>query len=487
MGIRTYEAERGLEQQIEANASIRSFHKIVKTPISVASALHTEQRIDPCEAIASIDDYDLYGLQSVMVSSGWNKNRDIWLREELWEARSTAVHKPFNLEHNPYRIIGHITGDTIVDDDMKIVASLDELPEIMHILANAVIYRNRGNRFPELTAESEQMIEEIEAGDWSVSVEALMKNFDYGIRYPSGEEAIVARNEETAFMTKKLAIYGGNGEYNGGELGRVLRNFTISGKGLVKQPANPDSCILSTMAYSFTSARLATVEASHQNNINEGDIQMSEQVIAELNKTKDSQAKRIEELLASLEQVKAEADKKALAEKEAMIAEAAKRLADVEAAKSEVETKCEAATASVTKLTEEKEAISTKLDESVKQVEEFKAEASKRAEEAATASRISDLVDAGVDKEAAASVFEQYKAVDDTAWAGIVEMQKAIHAQASTEEEAAGEKGEAVAIATSVEDIEPNVEASMNEDVETKPDADVSIIACISDMLKAKE
>ena len=53
--------------------------------------------------------FDLYYLSSVLVSSGWNKNDDVFDPHEMWEARSTPEDKQFNFMHDEKDIIGHIT------------------------------------------------------------------------------------------------------------------------------------------------------------------------------------------------------------------------------------------------------------------------------------------------------------------------------------------------------------------------------------------
>jgi hypothetical protein len=59
-----------------------------------------------------------------------------------------------------------------------------------------------------------------------------------------GETKIVKRNEASAFLTKHLRSYGGDGIYEDYKVGRLLRNLSFSGKGLVSKPANPRSVIL---------------------------------------------------------------------------------------------------------------------------------------------------------------------------------------------------------------------------------------------------
>ena len=74
-------------------------------------------------------------------------------------------------------------------------------------------------------------------------MECLFRDFDYALETPEGSK-VVARNAETAFLTKYLRSYGGSGEFKGNKIGRLLRNFTFSGKGLVDDPANKRSVIL---------------------------------------------------------------------------------------------------------------------------------------------------------------------------------------------------------------------------------------------------
>ena len=90
----------------------------------------------------------------------------------------------------------------------------------------------------------DQLIAEILEGKWAVSMECLFKNFDYAVVTPTGENKVIARSNESAFLTKHLRFYGGSGEYGGNKIGRLLRSFVFSGKGMVTNPANPRSLIL---------------------------------------------------------------------------------------------------------------------------------------------------------------------------------------------------------------------------------------------------
>jgi hypothetical protein len=52
----------------------------------------------------------------------------------------------------------------------------------------------------------------------------------------TGEQSVVTRNEDTSFLSKHLRSYGGDGEYEGSKVGRLMRNLTFSGKGLGAEP-----------------------------------------------------------------------------------------------------------------------------------------------------------------------------------------------------------------------------------------------------------
>lgn len=197
------------------------------------------------KSIAAYSDKDLYYVQSILVSSNWNKNDDIFDKAEVWMAKNTPEDKPTNLEHDENTIIGHIVSNWPIDEDGNIIAEdieIKNLPDKFHIMTASVIYR--GFTDPILRARSDQLIKEIEQGTKYVSMECFFNNFDYGlINQSNGEYKILNRNEETSYLTKYLRAYGGKGEFENYKIGRVLRRITFSGKGFVDKPANADSII----------------------------------------------------------------------------------------------------------------------------------------------------------------------------------------------------------------------------------------------------
>lgn len=243
MDIAIFQAERdaGLEDLIRANASVAL--------LSDASLAEPFEVTGPAKAfmLATAENksqIDLHYLKTVMVSSGWNRNDDVFDASEMWEARHSPEDKPFNFEHNQHDIIGHITGSQVVDADLRPIPEttpVKELPDPYHIVTTAVLYKIWED--PERQARMDKLIAEIARGGWFVSMEALFHGFDYSIKTAKGHR-LVSRNDKTAFLTKHLRAYGGDGTYEGAQIGRVLRKIVFSGKGLVKKPANPDSVIL---------------------------------------------------------------------------------------------------------------------------------------------------------------------------------------------------------------------------------------------------
>ena len=119
MKIYKSETEAGLEDAIKANASIA-----YSSPVSFYIP-NTEQK----ESIKNLvvaqdktisenkDQYDLYYLSSILVSTGWNKNDDVFDLNETWGAKDSPVDKQFNFMHDESDIIGHITGSVVLDPD----------------------------------------------------------------------------------------------------------------------------------------------------------------------------------------------------------------------------------------------------------------------------------------------------------------------------------------------------------------------------------
>ena len=98
------EIRDGLEDVLRANSSIA-----YSSPLKSHTPSEGEQEKAKLIALESVaenqDQFDLYYLNSVLVSTGWNKNDDIFDIEETWAARSTPEDKQFNFMHDETDII----------------------------------------------------------------------------------------------------------------------------------------------------------------------------------------------------------------------------------------------------------------------------------------------------------------------------------------------------------------------------------------------
>ena len=77
----------------------------------------------------------------------------------------------------------------------------------------------------ELEERMAGIIDGISNGEWFVSMEALFNDFDYAVVTPEGRHKVIARNEESAFLTKHLRSYGGDGTYQDYQVGRLIKNI----------------------------------------------------------------------------------------------------------------------------------------------------------------------------------------------------------------------------------------------------------------------
>lgn len=192
---------------------------------------------------------DLMYIEDILASIGWNSNDDVFDPIETFRAKDTPVDKQFNFMHQQDKIIGHITSSKVVDIEGKVIAPStkeENLPQYFDVISNSVIYTKYRDKTKQ--EEMDTLVAEILDNKWYVSMECLFPTFDFAIITASGEQRIIKRNKDTAYLTKYLKAYGGTGYVNGNKIGRLLRNFTFSGKGLVTNPANKKSVILNSIA-----------------------------------------------------------------------------------------------------------------------------------------------------------------------------------------------------------------------------------------------
>lgn len=224
--------------------------------LAMASTVKVGQPTDLERAIANLElknntQPDLFYFESILVSTGWNKNDDVFSKAELLQAKDTPVDKKINLMHNEADIIGHMVTSAIYSGDMRVPDNVDlnSIPDDIDIVVGGVLYKIWEN--PDLQARMNKMLGDIGAGLWYVSMECVFPDFDYAIQTPTGEHKTIARTEETSFLTAFLRKYGGEGYYEGYKIGRLLKNLIFTGKGIVDNPANPKSFITKTEISQF--------------------------------------------------------------------------------------------------------------------------------------------------------------------------------------------------------------------------------------------
>ena len=378
---------------------------------------------------------DLYYIKSVLVSTGWNKNDDVFSPQATWAARTTPEDKQFNLMHNENDIIGHITGSYVVNREGDKIQA-EEAPSEFDIITEAVLYNSWTE--PENRERMRQIIAEIEEGKWFVSMECLFAGFDYAVVDPTGKASVLERNEGSAFLTKHLRAYGGTGEYEGKKLGRSLRDISFSGKGLVSKPANPRSVILDASSASSDSSNdndLLTLGGSDMSDTNVLEQQLAE-VRSELASAKEENVS----LRASIEEATSKEQGEALAKLESALAEKEEAIKALEASVAEKETS----------ITELQETIAKSEADMKEKMEELR----KMKKKEAVMKRKASLVEAGLEEDEAEEAVASYEEFDDAAFDAIVAAMAAMkkkmakhtpeHKEDEDKEKAAMKKKEAV-------------------------------------------
>ena len=396
-----YETEAGIADVVRSSGAI-AYASVAKVTDVQGDECEKLQQMLESQAEANPDQLDLFYLESVLASVGWNYNDDVFDPMEIWTARNTPVDKQFNFMHDETDIIGHLTSSKLVDFDGNMVAE-QPLPDRFDIVVGSVLYKAWSD--PKLQERMNKIIAEIQDDKWCVSMECLFRNFDYAVVTSEGEHKVVARDDDSSFLTKHLRVYGGTGEFDGNKLGRLLRGFSFSGKGLVDNPANPRSKITNvndkSEISSFAGAS-ATVDELEISNVQENPMTISQE--------------QYDALTAELEALKA-----------SKVAEAQSELDDAKAQISELES----SVASVTSELEASKEVANAKDESIDslkvELEDVKAKLSDSEAKIATqeleatqAARKAQLLEK-VDEDRANSLVEKFADASDEMFEALVE------------------------------------------------------------------
>jgi hypothetical protein len=479
MQIYPAEIEAGLRDILSAKSSISYASLLEKSDKEFCK---TNKDI---KALAGIEDKDLYYTQSILVTSSWNKNDDIFDKEEVWNARSTPMHKPTNLEHDEGTIVGHITSNWPMTDDGVLIdesTPAQNLPNKFHILTGSVIYT--GYTDAELKERAQKLIAEIEEDSKYVSMECFFNGFDYGlISKSTGEYKILSRNEETAFLTKHLRAYGGLGEHDNHKIGRVLRNITFSGKGFVNKPANPESIIFTKDSLRFDK-KVATIEIIKEKN----DTFEETGVFSNQANLKETQMSLEKEVVEIKEKIEAMSDcKSAIAEVQAVASDLQSKNTELENTLKAKEASLQEVTSALELAIADKEEAAKKMAENMKKKEEemtkmkaefdatneilaaYKDKEAEMMKKEKKMKRMATLLETGLDNELATSTVEKFESLDDASFDSMTEVFAAMMPmkKKKMEEEAMMMKKKA--------SEEPSVDSDVLETAETEETVDLSV------------
>ena len=406
--MKIYQSERdaGLEEAIKANASVA-----YASPVSIYIP-SKRQKEDIKQVVLATeltsaenkDQLDLYYLNSILVSTGWNKNDDVFDKNETWAAKDTPVDKQFNFMHDESDIIGHITSSIVIDESGQEIDNIASINRF-DIATSAVLYNSWTTS--ELKERMTKIIAEIEEGKWFVSMECLFSNFDYAIVSPNGENKVISRDEGSAFLTKHLRSYGGTGEYEGYTVGRLLKNIAFSGKGLVNNPANPRSVILNDVD-PFNGSQAEQITNSNINMENKDMSEVLKEQVDELKAELTQANKAHNALKAEITQQKDEEFQSKTEAFEATVSEKEEAVTEAQAA-------VEAAEAKIAEL---EEAIAKKDEELVAANEKIEAHEAEKE----LFARKSLLLEAGLDSEEAEAAIERFAEASDAMFEEVVSL-----------------------------------------------------------------
>jgi len=401
-----HEVADGIADLVKSNASVAYY-----SPATVRNGLVEDLVADDAvrgKVIAqNKDQIDLHYIESILVSTGWNKNDDVFRAEQTWAARNTPEDKPFNYMHDENDIIGHITGSYVITKDGKSAADEDPMPDQFDIISQAVLYTAWSEA--ENKDRMQQIIAEIQEGKWFVSMECLFAGFDYALTSPDGTNKVLARDDNSSFLTKHLRAYGGTGEYQGFKLGRALANIAFSGKGLVSKPANPRSVILRKK-----SVANFNVDDINSNlligDINMSDINLLEKQLADVQSELSNAKAENSAIKAKIEEAK---DKEFAAKVEAFEASAEESKATID----EMQSKIDSTQALMAELQDKLNTSEAELAEAMKEMDKMK-------KKEAMMMRKKKMAEAGFEEEEIEESIATFEDLAEEAFEAVIAMMK---------------------------------------------------------------
>jgi hypothetical protein len=355
---------------------------------------------------------DLFYFECILASVGWNKNDDVFDPRELWLARSTPVNKKINYMHDETDIIGHMVSSKVFDFEQNLVSDSikdEEIPDKFDIVVGGLLYKYWED--DSLKARIVEIIDNIAKKTTYVSMECIFPAFDYAVITPDGYHKVIARTEDTAFLTKHLRRFGGTGSYEGFKVGRLLRNMVFTGNGIVDKPANPRSLIISSdFKGTVANINLLNTKVKQKMEFTKEfvDALTKRCEIAEA-KANEVASKELDNYKSSIASLKEANDK--------TLAELAKAKEELKKVSDELSTSKE--------LVKANEATATTLNETIKNLETQLAEAKvameKHNKEVKCSARKSALAQLNLDEAKANDLLTKFADISDEAFAAFVE------------------------------------------------------------------
>jgi len=408
--VRVYEAEKKAGINFNDHAASAFVTAQVKIGdiaeqfdgMSVADLVKATDTVQTVEELLGQKQPDLALVVSILVSTGWNRNDDIFTPDEVWAARFSPLHKPMNDNHDETKILGHIVQTRALDKEGKEIDANGTPPAEFDLEVAGVLYK----QFDKLRDRIDQIIAKSNAGEMFVSMEAWFPDFGYGLtNEATGVTKLIDRTEATAFLTKHLRIFGGCGEYQGFKVGRVLKGMIFGAQAFVNKPANPESVIKVAAAKEAASGDFV---AANLNELLEGGVEDVDEkelkaIQGKLEDTVASLATKVQEVT----DLQKAADEVKASDFEGQIAALNTKVEELTASSTEVSEKVTAMETEKTELTEKLTAETERADKAVAELDEIRKTETARV-------RIGKLCEVKEIKDEEATLAELREMTDDT-------------------------------------------------------------------------
>jgi hypothetical protein len=193
---------------------------------------------------------DVLYLESILISTGPNRNDDLFMPRDIYNAMSSIKFKPVDWNHNigddkdSSEVIGVLSDawfETLKGQKIE-PESFDDMPVEFNVATQAMIWKYYFEN------RADELLKGFDDKQYSVSMEMWFWKYDYALRQEDNTYKIVKRNKTTAALNKHLRIAGGDGLFKNQRIYRVPRDFIFGGMGIVAKPANKRSEIKDIVA-----------------------------------------------------------------------------------------------------------------------------------------------------------------------------------------------------------------------------------------------